>query len=60
MYTINSAYACFTENTRGSIEKGKLADMVVLSDDPLLIPIDKIAEIKAEKTIIGGKIIYGE
>ncbi|MDH5450564.1 MAG: amidohydrolase [Candidatus Bathyarchaeota archaeon] len=59
MYTINSAYAGFEEKTRGSIEIGKLADLAVLSDDPLtLLEIDKIKDINVEMTIINGKIVY--
>jgi predicted amidohydrolase YtcJ len=44
LYTINSAYASFEERLRGSIEVGKLADLVVLSDDPLAMPTDRIGD----------------
>jgi predicted amidohydrolase YtcJ len=57
-YTINNAYASFEEKIKGSIEKGKLADMVVLSDDILTCPADSIKEIKPVMTILDGKIIY--
>jgi predicted amidohydrolase YtcJ len=58
LYTLGSAYASFDENILGSIEKGKLADMVVLSRNLFKIPEDKILETKVIYTIIGGEIIY--
>ena len=57
-YTINGAYASFEENIKGSIEPGKLADMVVLSHNPLEVDPWKIRNITVEKTIIGGEIGY--
>lgn len=57
-YTINSAYASFEENIKGSIEEGKLADMVVLSDDILTINPVKIKDTNVEMTVFDGKIIY--
>jgi predicted amidohydrolase YtcJ len=58
LYTINAAYSGFEENVKGSIEKGKYADLIILSDDPLSVPIDEIKNIKVETTIIDGKIVY--
>jgi len=57
-YTINSAYATFEDNTKGSLEVGKLADIVVLSDDLFSIPQEKILDTKVIFTILGGKVIY--
>ncbi|MCW3989519.1 MAG: amidohydrolase [Candidatus Bathyarchaeota archaeon] len=57
-YTLNCAYATFEEDNKGSIEPGKLADLVVLSDDPTKIDPKKIKDISVEMTIIGGKIKY--
>jgi len=57
-YTLNSAYAAFQENIKGSIEPGKLADMVVLSDNILNINPVKIKDVKVDMTIFDGKIIY--
>jgi predicted amidohydrolase YtcJ len=57
-YTLNSAYASFEENLKGSIEVGKLADFVVLSDDIFIIDPVKIKEVKVEMTIFNGEIVY--
>jgi len=59
-YTMGSAYAEFQENVKGSITPGKLADMVVLSDDIFSIDPAKIREVKVLKTIVGGKVIWDE
>ena len=58
MYTINNAYASFEENLKGSIEAGKLADLVVLSDDILTCPAERIREIKSLLTILNGRIVF--
>jgi predicted amidohydrolase YtcJ len=57
-YTINNAYAAFEEKEKGSISVGKLADMVVLSDDILSIDPVKIESVKVDMTVLGGKTIY--
>ena len=56
--TINGAYLSFDEQNKGSIELGKLADLVVLSDDLFSIPEDQIKEIEIMMTMVGGKIVY--
>ncbi len=58
-YTIGSAYITFDENIKGSIEAGKLADLVVLADD-ILAPENagKIKDIHVEMTILGGEIVF--
>jgi len=58
MYTINAAYASFEEDIKGSITEGKLADMVILSADPLRSPPEKIKDIRVEMTIIGGGVVW--
>ncbi|MDP2729343.1 MAG: amidohydrolase [Dehalococcoidales bacterium] len=58
MYTINAAYASFEENIKGSITQGKLADLVLLSDDPTETPPERIKDIRVEMTIIGGEIVW--
>ncbi len=60
MYTVNNAFSTFEENIKGSVEPGKLADLVVLSDDYLLCPEDQIKEIRAELTMVGGKVVFAK
>jgi predicted amidohydrolase YtcJ len=58
MYTINNAYASFEESVKGSVEAGKFADLVVLSNDLLTCPVDSIKNIRPLMTILNGKIVY--
>ena len=58
-YTMGSAYAEFQEHEKGSITPGKLADMVVLSDDIFHIKPEAIRNVKVETTIVGGKAVSG-
>ena len=58
MFTIWSAYANLMETTRGSIEVGKLADFVVLAENPLSVDKLKLAEISVDMTVIDGKVAY--
>lgn len=57
-YTMGSAYAEFQEKQKGSIEVGKLADLVILSRDIFAIPRSEIKNVKVETTILGGKVVY--
>ena len=57
-YTMGSAYAEFQESEKGSITPGKLADMVLLSDDVMTIDPVKIRDVKVLKTWVGGKLTY--
>jgi hypothetical protein len=57
-YTITNAYAAFEEHEKGSITPGKLADMVVLSDDILTTDPVAIERVKVDLTIVGGQIVY--
>jgi predicted amidohydrolase YtcJ len=59
-YTVGSAYAEFQEKEKGSITLGKLADMVVLSDDIFFIDPGKIRDVKVLKTIVGGKVVWDQ
>ena len=58
MYTINAACASFEDDVKGSITQGKLADIVVLSNDPIRAAPEQIKDIKVEMTIIGGKVVW--
>lgn len=58
MYTANGPYLTFEEKTKGTIEPGKLADMIVLDADPLTIPPERLLDVKVDLTMIGGKVVY--
>ena len=57
-YTVNNAYAAFEEKNKGSIEAGKLADLVVLNEDILTIDPVKIKDVKVDMTVFDGRVIY--
>lgn len=57
-YTINGAYAGFEEDIKGSLKVGKLADIVVLSNDLLTVEDDELLNTYVEMTMVGGKILY--
>lgn len=58
MHTIWAAYGLGMEDNIGSLTAGKYADMVILSDDPLMVEPEKIRDISAEWTILSGKVIH--
>ena len=58
LYTSAAARYTFEEGRKGTLEPGKLADLVVLSADYLTVPEDQIKDIKADVTIAGGKVIF--
>jgi predicted amidohydrolase YtcJ len=57
-YTINSAYINFDEAIKGTLQPGKLADMVVLADDLLTMDPNRLKEARIDMTIVGGKVLY--
>jgi predicted amidohydrolase YtcJ len=58
LYTSAAAHYTFEEGIKGTIEPGKLADLAVLSADPLTVAADAIKDIQALTTIVGGKVVY--
>jgi predicted amidohydrolase YtcJ len=56
--TLDGAYGNFEEATKGSIEPGKVADLVVLSQDILAVPDDALMKTEVLATIVGGKVLY--
>ena len=56
--TINNAYLTFEERIKGSIEPGKLADLVVLPEDILTCPEKSIEQMRVSMTMVGGKFVY--
>ena len=59
IYTSGSAWHSFDDDQLGMIETGKLADLVVLSDDPLTVSDDKLRKISSVLTLQAGKIVHG-
>jgi predicted amidohydrolase YtcJ len=57
-YTLGSAWFSFDDDVRGSLEVGKLADVAVLSDDYLTVPLDEVGDIESELTLLGGEVVY--
>ncbi len=57
-YTRDAAYAAFEEKLKGSLSVGKLADVVVLSEDIMSLPADEIPRARVEYTIVGGRVLY--
>jgi predicted amidohydrolase YtcJ len=58
MYTAHGPYLTWEEKTKGTLEPGKLADMIVLDADPLTIAPDDLLKTQVDLTIVGGKIVY--
>jgi len=58
MFTINQAYVAFEEDCKGSIEPAKLADLVVLAEDPRTTPPERLKDIQVDVTILDGKVVY--
>jgi hypothetical protein len=56
--TVHGAYASYEENRKGSLQPGKLADLVVLGQDPLRVEPSKLIEIPVERTMAGGRWVY--
>jgi predicted amidohydrolase YtcJ len=57
-YTLNGAYAAFQERQKGSLSPGKLADIVILSQDITTVPEERIRETRVVTTIVGGRVAF--
>jgi hypothetical protein len=58
MYTLAAAASSFEEEIKGSVSPGKVADLVMLSEDPLRVEVSRIKDIRVEMTIRGGEIVW--
>jgi predicted amidohydrolase YtcJ len=56
--TINAAYELHQDDSTGSLEAGKLADLIVLDRNPLSVPAEEIADVKVLETVTGGAVVY--
>ena len=57
-YTLNNAHLHFEENKKGSLEPGKLADLIIADRNPLTCPINDLRETKVLLTMVGGRIVW--
>jgi predicted amidohydrolase YtcJ len=57
-YTLNNAIAAFEEDQKGSLTPGKLADIVVLSQNILVVPEDDILQTTIDLTVVGGQVVF--
>jgi hypothetical protein len=60
MFTANPPYLTFEEDRKGTLERGKLADLVVLSDDPLRCAEAEIKDVQVLATVLGGQVVHGQ
>lgn len=58
LYTVNAAYVSFEEMTKGTLTQNKLADFIVVDNDPYLIVPEEIKNIKVLKTFVGGRLVF--
>jgi predicted amidohydrolase YtcJ len=58
MYTANGPFLTWEEDVKGTLEVGKLADMIVLDRDPLSISAEDLLNVKVDLTILGGEIVF--
>jgi predicted amidohydrolase YtcJ len=58
LYTLGSAWFSHDDDTRGSLEAGKLADLAVLSGDFMTMPVERIGGLESVMTMVGGRVVY--
>jgi predicted amidohydrolase YtcJ len=57
-YTADPPYLSWEEDIKGTLEPGKLADLIVLNQDIMTVPDQKILDTKVDLTMVGGKLVY--
>jgi predicted amidohydrolase YtcJ len=57
-FTVWASYAAFEDSVKGSLQEGKWADLVVLTDDIMTVEVRKIPEILVDMTVVAGKVAY--
>jgi hypothetical protein len=60
LYTQGSAWFAHDDARRGALEVGKLADLAVLTEDYLTVPVERIGDTRSLLTMVGGRVVYGE
>ena len=58
LYTLGSAWFAFADDYRGSLEPGKYADLAVLSEDYMTVPVEEISDLESVLTMVGGDVVY--
>jgi predicted amidohydrolase YtcJ len=58
MYTIHGAFASFEEGFKGSLEVGKVADLVALAEDLSRIPVERLRDVGVVMIVVGGEVVY--
>ena len=58
MHTIHGAFASFEEGFKGSLDVGKAADLVVLTEDLSRVPVERIRDVGVVMTVVGGEVVY--
>ncbi len=56
--TIDAAYELHADEVTGSLEVGKLADLIVLDRNPLTVPAEEIAKVQVMETVVGGNVVW--
>jgi predicted amidohydrolase YtcJ len=56
LFTVDAAYGTFEEDVKGTLARGKYADLVILSDNPRTVPVDSLLDIQVLATVIGGRV----